>query len=246
MRSQLRSSAIMMIATSLFAGITLFAAAQTPGRSATTNDAAWARTYATDCGAAAKHPCAPSTNGYANAFIGDPRFIPLLKRSLPQHQSWWVNGYGGSAPVSSVVEEFFGIPKNFVADEDRYVTVTGCVPHDCTTTGMLWIDTATKPVTVIFVGEDIVAESLKGESGYHLYIYTSREITNYYAGRRPIKMFAPDFLKSLARWHDTSISKYDNQKIILATIVWPNGRTHDLFWNDLLQPPPSTNSGANQ
>jgi hypothetical protein len=55
-------------------------------------------------------------------------------------------------------------------------------------------------------------------------------------------------LKSLARWHDASISKYDDQKIILVTIVWPNGATHDLFWSDLLKPStlPANNSGANQ
>jgi hypothetical protein len=204
-------------------------------------DAQWAKSYASNC--TDSHSC-----GYPGGIIWDPHFLALLRRSLPQSESWWVNGYGGHSSVTNAVRDFLGIPKATTLVDNRYLTITGCVPHDCTTTGMIWIDTATKPATVIFVGEDTVAGSLKGESGYHLYVYTSREITNYYAGRRPIKMFAPDFLKSVAQWHEGSISKYDDQKIILATIVWPNGRTHDLFWSDLLQPPPvpANNTGAKQ
>jgi hypothetical protein len=251
MRSQFRfvSFSASMIALLLFVAATLVASAQTSSeRSTAPSDAAWAKIYATDCGAAMKHPCPPSTNGYENEFTGDPRFAPLLTRSLPQRESWWVNGYGGVAPVSSIVQEFIGVPKDLLLDDDRYVTATGCVPHDCLTTGMLWINTETKPATVIFVGEDLVAGGQKGESGYHLYLYTSREITTYYAGKRHIEMFAPQFLKSLARWHDAAISQYDDQKIILVTIVWPNGATHDIFWSDLLKPsiPTTTNPGANQ
>jgi len=236
MRSQFRfaSFSSSMIVLLLFVSAALVANAQTSSeRSATPEDAAWAKIYATDCGAAMRHPCPPSTNGYENEFTWDPRFSPLLKHSLPQSESWWVNGYSGSAPVSSIVQEFIGVPKDLFVDDNRYVTATGCVPHVCTTTGMLWLDTGTKPATLIFVGEDLVVGGLKGEAGYHVYLYTSRELATYYAGKRHIEIFSPEFLKSLTRWHDASISKYDDQKIILVTIVWPNGRAHDLFWSDL-------------
>ncbi len=211
-------------------------------------DASWAKLYATDCGAAMKHPCPPSSAGYENEFNWDPRLLPLLKHTLPQRESWWVNGYGGSAPVSSIVQQFIGVPKDLLLDDNRYVTAMGCVPHACTTTGMLWIDTGVKPATVIFVGEDLVVGNLKGQDGYHVYLYASRDLATYYAGKRHIGIFAPEFLESLARWHDASISKYDHQNIILVTTVWPNGRTHDLFWSDLLQAPSlsTNNPGATQ
>lgn len=208
----------------------------------TQNDAEWAKRYTPNCSTGPDECTGDGLN------IDDPHFLALLHHSLPQSESWWVNGYGGHSSVTNAVLAFLGIPEATTFYDNRYLTATGCVPHVCTSKGMIWIDTGTKPATVIFVGEDLVAGSLKGESGYHLYVYTSREITNYYAGRRPIKMFAPDFLKSVAQWHEASISKYDDQKIILATIVWPNGRTHDLFWGDLLQPPPvpANNTGAKQ
>ncbi len=203
-------------------------------------DAQWARRYAPNCSTS------PDKCSGAGINIWDPHILALLRHSLPQSDSWWVNGYGGHSSVTNAVLEFLGIPESTTFDDDRYLTATGCVPHACFSRGMLWIDTGTHPSTVIFVGEDLVAGGLKGESGYHLYVYTSRELATYYAGNRPIKIFNPAFLKSLASWHEASISKYDNQNIILATIVWPNGRSNDLFWNDLLQPPPpsTTNTGA--
>ena len=206
-------------------------------------DASWAKLYATDCGAAMKHPCPPSTDGYENEFSGDARLIPLLRLALPQRESWWVNGYGGSAPVSSIVQEFIGVPNKLIVDDNRYVTATGCVPHDCMSTGMLWIDTGTIPATVIFVGEDLVVGGREGGAGYHLYLYTSRDLATYYAGKQHIGIFPPEFLKSLTQWHEASISKYDHQRILLVTTVWPNGRTRDQFWSDLI--PASTAATRN-
>jgi hypothetical protein len=91
----------------------------------------------------------------------------LLKSSLPQQESWWVNGHGGSVPVSSIVQEFIAVPKGLFVDNDRYVTATGCVPHDCITNGMLWIDAGAHPATVIFVAE-VGITSVKGGDDNHL------------------------------------------------------------------------------
>jgi hypothetical protein len=236
----------LSIAAMLLVSVTASGLAQlqhaTPSKTApqVQTDAQWAKSVAAKCSAG------PDNCGLASGITEDPHFLALLRHSLLQNESWLVNGYGGHSSVTSAAIDFLGIPESTTFEDNRYLTTTGCVRHACTAKGMIWIDTGTRPSTVIFVGEDGVAGSLKGESGYHLYLYTSREITTYYAGRRPIEMFDPQFLKSLARWHDAAISNYDDQKIILVTIVWPNGRTHDLFWNDLLQPPPSTNTGANQ
>ncbi len=193
-------------------------------------DAQWAKRYAPDC-SAGPHNC-----GFPGGIIWDPHFLALLRETLPQSESWWVNDYRGHSSVTNAVLDFLGGPGPTYFDDNRYLTITGCVPHVCTTKGMLWIDTGTHPSTVVFIGEDFVVGGLKGEAGYHVYLYTSRDLATYYAGKRHIEIFAPEFLKSLARWHDASISKYDDQKIILVTSVWPNGATHDLFWSDLLQP----------
>ncbi len=80
----------------------------------------------------------------------------LLKRSLRQRESWWVNGYGGSAPVSSIVREFIGVPKDLVRRRrslrDRHRLRPATIARtDAACSGSTPI---AKPATVIFVGED--------------------------------------------------------------------------------------------
>jgi hypothetical protein len=196
------------------------------GSQAAWSDAAWMKHYAVACAAAAPLPCTASASSTDGALSSDPRFGALIGHALPQQQSWWVNGYGGTASVRSVISEFLGIPGPIQLRDDRYVTITGCVPHDCTSRGMLWVDTGTRPATVIFVGEDLVVGSGRAESGYHLYLYASRELATSYYGDRPIGIFSKAFLQSLNAWHTSSL---DLQKILLVTVVWPNGRSHDQF-----------------
>jgi hypothetical protein len=199
------------------------AAAQAPP---TASDASWAKAYATDCGHAMKHPCPASTNGYENAFNGDPRLLALLKHSLPQHESWWVNGYGGSTPVSGIVQEFIGVPHDLLVDDDRYVTATGCVPHDCLDGGMLWIDTAAKPATVIFAGAtDVRAAQVNPPK--HVWIYTS---TNAKTLTLP-----PNFLRHLAAWYKADIDPKGSVPVALTTIVLPNGRMNDFLYKTVFE-----------
>ncbi len=198
--------------------------AQTVHRSIRPLDATWAKVYATDCGSAEKHTCPPSDDGYENEFNGDPRLPELLRRALPQRESWWVNGRAGSTPVSSIVQEFIGVPKELSLDDDRYVTASGCVPHDCTTHGMLWIDTGSVPAVVVFAATDDIQDFTS--STVHLWLYGS-ETLNFEA-------LPHDFLISLDRWHTSIINpKYDPQHITVATLVQPNGRMRDLTYDML-------------
>lgn len=188
-------------------------------------DASWAKIYATSC-SIHEHswPCPKSTNGYENAFNGDPRLPTLLKISLPQQESWWVDGHAGSAPVSRIVQEFIGVPRNLLVDDDRLVTATGCVPHDCTTNGMLWIDTDAHPATVIFAAE-VMIESVKGGDNNHLWIYASTQ--------QNFEALPPSFLASLMRWHSSISTKMLPQTVTVATLVQPNGRMTDLTYDTL-------------
>jgi len=56
-----------------------------------------------------------------NRIPGDPRLVPLLKRSLPHARILVGHGYGGSVPVSTIVQDFIGEPKDLFVDDDRYV-----------------------------------------------------------------------------------------------------------------------------
>ncbi len=138
------------------------------------------------------------------------------------------------------MQEFIGVPGALIVDDDRYVTANGCVPHDCETIGMLWIDTGMYPATVIFVAE-VMIEDVKGRDANHLWVYTSA-LENFEA-------LPPNFLTSFKRWHDSAPNKYFPETVTVATLVQPNGRMEDVTFDTLFYKqnrPASSKSGAKQ
>ena len=180
-------------------------------------------------------PCPPSQHGDENAFLWDPRLPPLLKHALPQREFWWVNKYHGSAPVSGTVREFLGVPKDVFLDQGRYVTASGCVPHDCGDRGMLWIDTAVRPATLVFVATGAVTNA-KGDNVTHLWLFASRQLD--------FESLPPAFLASLQRWREINTADHDAEDVILATLVQPSGQMVDLSYPTLNFP--KNQSGAKQ
>jgi len=188
-------------------------------------NAAWTRAFAA--------PEPPSTSGTPvgreNRLNNDPRFTSLLRASFPQRQWIWYE-HGKLAPLPEMMETFLGVPGNAILDEDRYVTLDGCVPHDCDMDrGMLWIDTGVDPAVLIFAGIDPIGGSPPPYTytrRSHLWIYSSEKLSWQ-------KIPAP-FLSSLHRWlatigenryFGTDGYRYD---FLLATIVQPNGVMEDL------------------
>lgn len=194
--------------------------------------AAWAASYAPDCQPATHH-CSTTSN-----LIWDPHFTTLITHSLTREQSWWVDGHAGSASVLSLARAFLGIPDAKTQfDSNRYLTVSGCVPHSCTSKGMLWVDSSPHPAVVALVAEDIDPSAPHEQSGnYHLWIYWSGALN------QPIPQ---PFLASLRQWHDQTSAAAESdlpQTIAMVTLVAHDGRTRDLTFQGLvgdMQPDPS-------
>jgi hypothetical protein len=184
-------------------------------------DTAWVRDFA----ASAPLSTAGTGIGRENQLLGDSRFIPLLRESFPQKQWFWYDHWK-LTPLPDMMQIFMGVPGNAVLDENRYVTVDGCVLHDCDgNRGMLWIDTGLNPATLIFVGIDpITSQAAPWEN--HLWIFTSKKL-NWQQAPAP-------FVSSLHRWlatigtkgyFDTNGFRYN---FAIITIVQPNGVMVDL------------------
>jgi hypothetical protein len=165
----------------------------------------------------------------------------LLRHSLPQSESWWVNDHLGHSSVTNVVTAFLGIPESSSFDDNRYLTATGCVPHVCTVKGMIWIDTGTHPSTVVFVAENMITGK---DAGYHLWLYASKPMN--------FERLPSDFFASLTNWHNViaaNAPNYDPQIFSLVTLVQPNGAERDLTWNELFSfnhNSPANTTGAKQ
>jgi hypothetical protein len=171
-------------------------------------DASWAREFAS-----------PSGQGRENALNGDPRFSAFLGSSLHQQQSFWLD-HGHFTPVAELVHTFIGVPGSVLLDENRYVMADGCVPHDCYDRGMVWIDTAAQPAAVIFVATGLVSGSQGNATSEHLWLFSSTTLD--------WQNLPEAFRASLQRWYKTNQMKGYDEKILLVTLVQPNGHMIDV------------------
>ncbi len=74
--------------------------------------------------------------------------------------------------------EFLNVLEGMTLEQDRFVTMDGCVPHDCSARGRVWIDTRGrgKPLVIFVFPEDVsTAETDKGAL-QHLLLFCSDEL----------------------------------------------------------------------
>jgi hypothetical protein len=214
---------VLLAATAavITAGVLAQATHRQTATSNTSRDAAWVRAFA----ATGQLSTTGVGIGRENQLNWDPRFTSLLAASFPQKQWFWYDHWK-LTPLPAVMQLFMGVPGNAVLVDGRFVTLDGCVPHDCgTNRGMLWIDTGTDPAVLIFAGINTISSNSSPFKS-HLWVYTSEKL-NW-------QKVPPSFLFSLNRWlatigengyFGTDGYRYD---FSLATIVQPNGVMTDL------------------
>jgi hypothetical protein len=138
--------------------------------------------------------------------VGLSCFKKSLERAFPMEQSF----IGKSLPVSEAalyaVSRYGAGPQS---TEGRYITVQGCVPHDCPSAGMIWIDTANPGQIVFAVSRDIPANGDVYSSMYHLWLYSSTPIPESQQLPEPLL----DSIKEV----------YERENFVSAVIVQPNG-----------------------
>jgi len=207
-----KTTSVMIVIAST---ILLFSSAASQGASSarleTPNDLAWARAFAS-----------PEKKDGDNKW--DPHFRALMRGSFPQRQSFW-RDHGKFPSVPELVEEFIGVPGGVSVDEDRYVTMDGCVPHACSARGMVWIDTrgSGKPLVIFVAPEDVSTANSEKRAPQHLWLYASDQL-NW-------QKMPPEFVKSLARWYgayQATWARYYRMNVLMLTLVEPNGLTYDL------------------
>jgi hypothetical protein len=74
----------------------------------------------------------------SNQIVWDPRFEALLSATVPAD-----GPDGSSASSRSRVRDSLVVPGSVRRSAGRYVSIAGCVPHDCMTRGFLWVDVQT-------------------------------------------------------------------------------------------------------
>jgi hypothetical protein len=174
----------------------------------------------------------PPAEGRENQLIQDARFYPFLKQSLTAPQSFW--GVQGTRykPLADTAMDFLSVPGRVVADDDRYLTITGCVFHFCPSRGMLWVDLNSAPRTgnlVAFAAVDWIRDSKttsEPDAEYTLWLFGNQAfgLTEDATNKIPAAL-----VRSISRWtKEPMAGSKIVQKITHAIVVDPDGTPHQV------------------
>ena len=161
----------------------------------------------------------PAPNGNENALIWDARFKPFLASHLTAPQSFW----NKNESLADTAFEFLGHPRSFVADDNRYITATGCVQKFCPSRGLLWIDLGAAHPLVVFAATDWISENKATDqagAAYTLWVFSNRVLD-------PAHLPRP-LTRSVAPWAVEPIADGTVEQIASVILVDPDGQPHQI------------------
>lgn len=174
----------------------------------------------------------PPADGRENQLVLDPRFRPFLAQYLTAPQTFWGSPKTGYKPLSETALDFLSVPDKVLADDNRYLAITGCVFRFCPARGLLWVDLGLPHPLVAFAAIDWLKESrTPGEPGaeYTIWIFANHSIDSDH--------IPPALIHSIARWTaQPPAGSSVIQHISTAILVDPDGTPHQV---------PPAGTGAN-
>jgi len=175
-------------------------------------------------------PSDTDKEGRENELVQDPRFRPMLAQYFTAPQTFWGNGTGGKyRPLADTALDFLSVPDKVLADDNRYLSISGCVVHFCPSRGLLWVDLNAREPLLIFSAIDWIRDSkttTQPEAEYTLWIFPNQPLNPESTGTNRIP---PAFTKSVARWSAQPLAGSGIvQNITHAILVDPDGTPHEL------------------
>ncbi|HTD97224.1 MAG TPA: hypothetical protein VK627_09845 [Edaphobacter sp.] len=174
----------------------------------------------------------PPAEGRENDLVLDPRFRPFLAQYLTAPQTFWGSVKAGYKPLDETALDFLSVPDKVLADDNRYLSITGCVFHFCPSRGLLWVDLGTPHPLVAFAAIDWVKDGRvpsEPQAEYTLWVFANRAIDPEH--------IPAALTHSVARWTaEPSSGSAIIQRITNAILVDPDGQPHQI---------PPTTIGAN-
>lgn len=160
----------------------------------------------------------PKFKGSGSALTGDARFEEFVEKNFTAPQTFWDK----SKPLKETIGDFLTLPGAIVADDNRYITVDGCVLHFCTDRGLMWIDLGLPHPLAVFAAIDWIADNKPTDqagSAYTMWVFSNRTLS-------PDRIPAP-LTRSIARWTGEPPSGGgDLQNITRVFFVDPDGTPH--------------------
>lgn len=237
MRRQLQFAIALLFATS-FASAPMFARSSQNDKKqkAAREDVEWIWQYSPD---------SINKDGRENDLVMDPRFQPFLEQFLTAPQTFWgtpINGRYRS--LANTALDHLTVPGKVLADDDRYISISGCVVHFCPARGLLWVDLNGNRHLVVFAATDWVKQGKPPSdpaAEYTLWVFPDEplSVASGNAQHPP-----PALLKAIARWAAEPLPGSGIvENITHAVLVDPDGTPHEVAPSALgVAPPPAVPS----
>jgi hypothetical protein len=187
-------------------------------------------------------PAPPDKDGRENDLIQDPHFRPFLEQFLTAPQTFWGTPIDGRyRSLANTALDHLSVPGKVLADENRYVSITGCVIHFCPARGLLWVDLNGSHHLVVFAAIDWIKENRPASdpgAEYTLWLFPSQPLTLASVGAQ----HPPAALtKAIARWTAEPLpGRGIVQNITHAILVDPDGTPHEVAPATLGVAPPAS------
>jgi hypothetical protein len=197
-------------------------------------------------------PDATNKDGRENDLVQDPRFMPLLEQLLTAPQTFWgipINGRYRS--LANTALDHLTVPGKVLADDNRYISISGCTVHFCPARGLLWVDLGGPHDKgghhlAVFAAIDWSKQgrpTTDPAAEYTLYLFPDDPLTTAAGpGLQP----PPALMKDIARWAAEPLAGSGIvQNITHAMLVDPDGTTHEVAPSAFgVQPPPAPKAGT--
>jgi hypothetical protein len=182
--------------------------------------------------------------GRENELVQDLRFQPFLEQFLTAPQTFWGTPIDGRyRSLANTALDHLSVPDKVLADDNRYISISGCVVHFCPARGLLWLDLNGTHHLVVFAAIDWIKQGKPisdPAAEYTLWVFPDDPLSIAGNGPHP----PPALTKAIARWAAEPLpgSKIV-QNITHAVLVDPDGTPHQVDPSALgVQPPPAPKS----
>ncbi|MGA7159091.1 MAG: hypothetical protein WBY53_19755 [Acidobacteriaceae bacterium] len=121
----------------------------------------------------------PAPIGQASNLRLDARFQTFLQANFHQPQSMW-GPPNSQEPLATIIPLFLTQYGAVTADDNRYITIDGCVPSFCAASGLLWIDLGRPHPLAVFaaVNWDPQAHTTdQPQANYNLWLFANRTLS---------------------------------------------------------------------
>jgi hypothetical protein len=191
--------------------------------------------------------------GRENDLVQDLKFSPMLQDNFTAPQSFW--GVQGTKfkPIADTILDFLTVPGKVLADETRYITITGNVVHFAPARGLLFVDLNPAPKNSTGPDHLMLFAAIQWTQGnrpatdpnaeYTLWVFPNQTLA-VPEGTAPSQI--PNaFKRSIARWAFQPLAGSGIvQHITKAVLVDPDGTQHPVAPTalGLIKPEPQTDS----